>query len=355
MPTDPVQISGPDSVLLEFLGESDESAADSKLARLIDSHARPLIQTIIRSTVRFSPESGTGQAADLDDIYGDAITRLLIGLRRLRSTGSRESIDNFRSYVAVTAYNCCYSYLRAKYPGRWKLKDRVQYALRNQKGFAVWEGGAREWLCGFGVWRDERRPRADAGWVRRVRDNRALASAPETGKTAAGLLSALKSVFDQVQGPVSLDELVTVLAEAWGISDQEVRLDTHDPARCTFYGAIASRSNQEDSALETSVHLERLWREICALPQRQRAALLLGLDDRHGRDAITLFTNARVASLRQIADALEMGAEELAALSNGLPLDDLTIATRLGATRQQVINLRKAARRRLTRRVASNE
>src|SRR5262249_23051979 len=148
--------------------------------RLIDSHARPLIQTIIRSTVRFSPESGIGQAADLDDIYGDAITRLLVALRRLRSTGSRESIDNFRSYVAVTAYNSCYSYLRAKYPGRWKLRDRVQYAVRNQKGFAVWEGGAREWLCGFRVWRDERRPRADAARVRRLRDNPGLASAPET-------------------------------------------------------------------------------------------------------------------------------------------------------------------------------
>src|SRR5215470_6665874 len=180
MPTDRSQTSGPDNVLLEFLDESDENEADRKLAGLINSHARPLIQTIIRSTVRFSPESGTGQAADLDDIYGDAITRLLIGLRKLRSTGSLESIDSFRSYVAVTAYNCCYSYLRAKYPGRWKLQDRVKYALRNQKGFAVWEGSAREWLCGFRVWRDERRPRADAGWVRRLRDNPGLASAPET-------------------------------------------------------------------------------------------------------------------------------------------------------------------------------
>ena len=35
-----------------------------------------------------------------------------------------------------------------------------------------------------------------------------------------------------------------------------------------------------------------------------------------------------------------------------MPLDDLTIAARLGVTRQQVINLRKSARARLTRRMA---
>jgi hypothetical protein len=40
----------------------------------------------------------------------------------------------------------------------------------------------------------------------------------------------------------------------------------------------------------------------------------------------------------------------LSALWDQLPLDDLSIAARLGVTRQQVINLRKAARARLARR-----
>jgi hypothetical protein len=38
-----------------------------------------------------------------------------------------------------------------------------------------------------------------------------------------------------------------------------------------------------------------------------------------------------------------------------LPLDDLTIAGRLGATRQQVINLRKSARARLVRRLGRSQ
>jgi hypothetical protein len=41
----------------------------------------------------------------------------------------------------------------------------------------------------------------------------------------------------------------------------------------------------------------------------------------------------------------------LRTLLTRLPLDDLTIAARLGLTRQQVINLRKSARLRLARRL----
>ncbi|HEY6546325.1 MAG TPA: helix-turn-helix domain-containing protein, partial [Vicinamibacteria bacterium] len=55
--------------------------------------------------------------------------------------------------------------------------------------------------------------------------------------------------------------------------------------------------------------------------------------------------------LRQIARALELPEIELAELWNRLPLDDHQLAERLGCSRQQVINLRSAARKRLTRRL----
>jgi hypothetical protein len=48
-----------------------------------------------------------------------------------------------------------------------------------------------------------------------------------------------------------------------------------------------------------------------------------------------------------------MPAEELARMWNDLPIDDMRIATRLGIKRQQVINLRKAARARLARRLVA--
>jgi hypothetical protein len=77
----------------------------------------------------------------------------------------------------------------------------------------------------------------------------------------------------------------------------------------------------------------------------------LNLRDEDGRDITTLITLARIASVRQIAEALAIQPEEFARLFHELPLDDLSIAEMLGTNRQRVINLRKAARLRLVRRM----
>ena len=82
---------------------------------------------------------------------------------------------------------------------------------------------------------------------------------------------------------------------------------------------------------------------------RQRQALLLNLKD----DALSLFLITGTASLRDLAAALEMDAAALAALWNDLPLPDNDLARRLSCTRQQVINLRMAARKRLANRLGS--
>ena len=97
--------------------------------------------------------------------------------------------------------------------------------------------------------------------------------------------------------------------------------------------------------------IERTWLEIVDLPVRQRVALLLNLRDERGDAAITLLPALRVATIRQIADVLEMPADELAELWDELPIEDSVLATRLGVTRQQVVNLRKCARERLVRRL----
>ena len=100
--------------------------------------------------------------------------------------------------------------------------------------------------------------------------------------------------------------------------------------------------------------VERLWIEIQELPIAQRIALLLNLRDDMGMSALVTLPALGVASMRQIAVALEMAAEELAGLWGRLPLSDLEIAARLSLQRQQVINLRKSARQRLARRTGGN-
>ena len=97
-----------------------------------------------------------------------------------------------------------------------------------------------------------------------------------------------------------------------------------------------------------------MWDEILQLPPRQRTALLLNLRDESGGAAIALLPVIRVATMRQVAAALEMSAEELAAVWDRLPLEDAAIGEKLGASQQQVANLRKCARERLSRRLRSS-
>jgi hypothetical protein len=110
-----------------------------------------------------------------------------------------------------------------------------------------------------------------------------------------------------------------------------------------------------EAAIDRRRYLETLWPEIRALPARQRAALLLNLRDVGGAGMLWVFPLSGVASMREIAAALEITPEQLAALWKELPLDDATIAGRLECTRQQVINLRMSARKRLANRLGSGE
>src|SRR5207244_2363618 len=105
--------------------------------------------------------------------------------------------------------------------------------------------------------------------------------------------------------------------------------------------------------VESRDTLRMVWKEIRELPARQRCALLLNLREEEEGNALALLVTSGIATLQEIAAVLEMSVSELAEIWASLPVDDRTIAERLGLTRQQVINLRKSARARLARRIAN--
>src|SRR5262249_37163996 len=119
------------------------------------------------------------------------------------------------------------------------------------------------------------------------------------------------------------------------------------PAETTVE-VLPDRNPGIDRRIEQRSFAARLWNEIRDLPLPQRRALLLNLAD----DGLNLFLLTGVAHFREIAEALNMEAEELAGLFQNLPLEDNAIAARLGLTRQQVINLRMSARKRLSNRIS---
>jgi hypothetical protein len=113
-------------------------------------------------------------------------------------------------------------------------------------------------------------------------------------------------------------------------------------------------ATQSEASVETRLAqrawIRELWGEIGLLPLPQRISLLLSMRDDAGNSGLTLFRIVGGASLRQIATGLAMPVEDLARMWGCLPLNDQRIGEHLRLDRQRVINLRKSARERLSRR-----
>jgi DNA-directed RNA polymerase specialized sigma24 family protein len=327
---------------LQAVRTRSDEAAESALALLIETHIEPVIKGVIRFKLR--PE-----AADEADLAQEALAQWLAELRKLGAEPDDRSISDARGLAATITYRVCYGWLRRRSPRRHALRNRLQYVLTRQAGLALWTGAGNLLIAGFAAWRD--RTPAPAEKLRQLPDDEkflARARRPGAEGQEAKLNDLLAAIFDYVGGPVAFDELVQAVAALLQIRDEPL-VSTEEQTEA----GGAQLASDEDVAwqVEKRIFLQRLWEEVRKLPLQQRAALLLNLREADGRGCLALFPATGVATLRQIADALEISAERLAELWPQLPLDDATIAGLLDLTRQQVINLRKSARERLARRL----
>jgi DNA-directed RNA polymerase specialized sigma24 family protein len=344
-----------DALLRPFLYATDEAESQHLLAALVTDHAEPIIRGIVNRKlhVHLNSTGHTPQNHDAEEIYGEALLQLIRRLRFLRVNVANKMINNFHSYVSVIAHTACYTYLRQKYPQRHRLKNRLRYILTHQTGFALWRSNENDWICGFVGSRDQKIAVSPKRRLHDLRlDPRAFEQAgPTAGRTQHNsLVHLITAVFKVAGGPVELDDLVDIVADFQGIKDQTQAAADHETGR-GWHERFPDPRPSPASETEQRIYLQRMWAEICALPLDQRTALLLNLKDEQGRDITTLLSHIRIATLRQIAEALAITSEAFAELWNDLPLDDATIAKRLGLTRQQVISLRQSARRRLSRRM----
>jgi RNA polymerase sigma factor (sigma-70 family) len=330
-----------DASLLPFLGTTDEIESRRLCEQLVYHTADEIIKSVIGRELQVSLNKAdygyydTELIQDAKDLYGDIVERLLRRLNYLKTNSDSETISNFSSYVAVMAKNACCDYLRRKYRNHWKLRMQVRYLLTHNGDFAIWENERKQLLCGLAAWWG-----ADSVMDREQALKRLVLSGKEINSPNLAIL--VNSIFKQLGKPVNLDVLISIIAELGDIKDSPgEELDEH------IY-KLRSPQPSVERQVEQHIFLKRLWAEICKLSVRQRIALLLNLRDQGGY-GIALFPYRGIATIRQIADALEMPQEEFAGIWNELPLDDETIAGYLGIMRQQVINLRKAARERLAR------
>lgn len=312
-----------DPVLEPFLASPDERSSEQRLGDLLARDAAPLIRRVVSGRL--------GSAcSDIEDVCSQLMLQLMLRLRQQRADPNLAGIDGFASYVAGAAHHACDHYVRAKYPLRWRLRNRIRYVLEHDARFAVWKSADGSWLCGRASWRS--RPASDAS----------LSTELLSGIKQQDVRELLSRLFRVCDAPLQLSAVVEVAAARW-----DVPLIQHDETQNV--DLVPDRGLRADARLEQRAQLERVWAQIRELPVRQRHAVLLTLRD----DAIALFMTIGAVPLREIAAVLELPAEEFAALWNDLPLPDNAVAERLGCTRQQVINLRMAARKRLANRLGS--
>ena len=337
-----------DSILLPFLLTSDEAEAESLLADLL-SNAAPSMERIIRST--FAPSAapemhyGTRETQDVEDIVGEVNTKILERLRRLKKSPDEDTISDFRSYVAATAYNVCHTYVRGKYPNRTRLKNKLRYILTHHLDFGLWQGTDGKLICGLSQWMEQHR-RASSAWINEARTDRERFI---EGKPAGDVIELLRAAFTSAKAPVLMEDLVSFVAEILRITDEppgnDVQLEYLRPSN------LAADYIDPVDAEGKRLYLKRLWNEIVQLPVAQRVALLLAVRD-SGRTSIAiLLSEIPIASIREIAEAVGMSANEFAQIVRKLPLDDYAISRHLNVSRQQVISYRLSARRRLARRM----
>ena len=315
-----------DPVLAPFLQAPDDETARLRLGELLDREARPVAADVIRGHLRGA------SSGEQEDVLGGVLLSMAAHLRGAREDRlAREPIRTFGGYVAATAHHACHAFHRARFPLRAQLRSRTRYVLTRDPSLALWDAGSREWLCGTAA-------RRGATWHPATT---ALLAEQGGRRGAFPTFQALvHALLDGLPGPARFEDLVDALAAVQGISDQPPRT-----------APAPDLSPSPEAAASERDFLANLWSEIRLLPARQRAALLLNLRDADGLGIIELFPATGTASVAELAAALETTEEELRALWDDLPRDDAWIAERLGATRRQVINLRKCARERLARRV----
>jgi hypothetical protein len=302
---------------------ADAEDHDELISELLAEHAYWRIDRILDT--RF-----TGSAlADhhRDDVRAEILLRLVVRLRRFLREPA-EDVRDLPSYISVVAFNTFDDFIRRRYPLRAKLKNRIRYALGHSANLAIWECASGT-LCGMRDW-NGRRAAVDARHV-------------STLTNTTDVRAALEELFAASGGPLKLDTAVSLIAESF-LPQQETRAVGVDDV------AAPSQTLPGDQ-LESRQYLAEVWAEIRALPLKQRIALILSARDSSGESITRYLPLTGIASIRDIARSLMLDARTFTGLWDELPLDDLRIADMLHASRQQVINLRRAARDRLTRRL----
>ncbi len=329
-----------DLTLQAFLGARSEAVAAAALEALLTGDA----DRTLRDAVARSLRDAGGAFSCLEDIAAD--TRLNL-VRKLWSLwrGEGEPIENFAGYVASAGTNACYSFLRKRFPERVRFRNRVRYAVAHHPSTCLTQDARGFWVCAL----RSGPSRISSAGVSRLLEDPAAWLRGRRIEAVQPLPALIVAILGGLGETISLEQLVEALET---LSGSTARLPASSDRQAP--PTVEQLVDPGPGMVEVLQHREalaRTWQEIAALPARQRIALLMNLRDAEGGSVLQMLPATGVVTPADVAAALELDAATLDRLWPELPIDDMAIAARLSATRQQVINLRKAARARLARRL----
>jgi DNA-directed RNA polymerase specialized sigma24 family protein len=323
-----------DPLLQAFTNAPDDAAADAALETLLAEHVVPLVRKVAARKLR-SFGGSRFRSEDVEDVIGDATLVMVDRLTELRRAPGAEPIESLLDYTAAVAHHACAHHFRRRHPERARLKNRLRYVFAHRAGLAVWDVAGAGAVCGLAAWQgSEPRPAA------MLAHDAVAALGPSALGSTDALAASVESLLRSLGGPIELDALVGLMAGLFAI----------DAPRVVAVEAAPAPHPAREEAIDRRRAVERVWLEIADLPVRQRLAVLSSLRDSGGASLLWVFPVLGIASIRRIAEVLGWPHDEMAAVWAQLPLDDNQIAARLQCTRQQVINLRQAARKRLANR-----
>lgn len=344
--------------------------------------AAPAVRTILarKSGMSLAESDSRRDNVDAIELYHEVMARLWERLTLGADAAPTREISDFKAFAAVVARNAWADHLRAKYPRRASLKNRLRYFLGHQPKYAVWDDAAGETIAGFRKWLLAGRVPARIGRdARELKEKLPGGSVPRKAMEQFGADDwdrLLDAVFTCLAAPVALDDILARIAELIGLKEDRVdSLDEDwDQGSQTLTDSGAS---QPDRDAELRSALKQLWEAVCRLRPEYRCAYLLNIPGpgKSRGDIETFVFNgltsvAGIGDLLALAEAqfqiawsqLELSADdrsELETLNSPpekfcllwkyLPLEDGLIARMLGLERQQVINRRMLALRELAR------
>ncbi|CAN5649664.1 hypothetical protein BH20ACI3_BH20ACI3_27970 [soil metagenome] len=343
-----------DQLLQFYLQATDESERQEYLDELLLVYAAPVVRHMLRLKLGFrvNPLGVNPYNQDAEDLYQETIAKIIEFLRAPHTTAKTE-IENFEQYVARVATNACHDYVRAKSPGRTRLKYSLRELLSRRPEFALWKSEVG-FLCGLAAWAEELQT-ISSRRLAEIEDELQTFRTTRFGQEdirQVPLAKVIAELLEWARGPMDLDALVNITAVLLDVRDHPAE-SLDDETKSYLEARVTDTTLMSNPRLDFNKLLRSLWRAAERLPEKQRDTFCLGFEHDNGEDLFTLLFEANIATPPQLAHEFGRSLEDLMRVWSEMPMDIAAIAAELTATRSQIRKWRFHALRRLEKELSA--